>query len=88
MTVPEEKAISRARERLVRAACVVRTAARVAVCMPIQPARPEAAAPQMKATAVCQPSAGTANMTAATMMTKRLSHLYSVFRKAIAPSWI
>ncbi len=86
MTVPEENASSSAPERPVRAACVVRTAARVAVCIPIHPASAEAKAPHTKATAFCQVRA--VPMMIATTTTKTASTLYSVFRNAIAPAWI
>ena len=68
------------------AAWVVRTAAPVAVRMPIQPAEADSSAPTRKLTAVSsefpgRKSQSTRNMTA----TKPASTVYSVRRNAIAP---
>ena len=68
------------------AAWVVRTAALVAVCMPIQPAVADSTAPARNATPVNNALPGS-NVTSTMNMTptKPASTVYSVFRNAIAP---
>ena len=87
ITAPLEKATRSALERLVVAACVVRTAALVAVRMPIHPAPADSRAPTRKAMPVSHESPGR-NATRITnmMATKPARTVYSVRRKAMAPA--
>ncbi len=89
ITVPPVKLTRSACERLVRAACVVRTFALVAMFMPIQPANALKNAPMRKATAITQSLCSTkvplhASNTAA-MAAKTPSTFHSAFKKALAP---
>ena len=83
ITAPLEKATRRALERLVLAACVVRTAAPVAVRIPTHPALADSNAPTRNAIAVNpeRKAQSTTNITT----TKPDKTVYSVFRNAIAP---
>ena len=86
ITAPLENATRRAAARLERAACVVRTAALVAVCIPIQPAKAEAIAPRRKLRAINQPPAGSRKARAANITTTNPARVvYSTRRKAMAP---
>src|SRR5690349_10277166 len=90
MTVPEPNATCSASPSELRAACVQRTAARVDVCMPNQPAAADAVAPLTNAIAARGPRSAAAPPNAITAPTKRMktaTHLYSARRKALAPSW-
>ena len=89
ITVPPLKLTCRPLARLVRAACVVRTLALVAMFMPIQPAKALKKAPIRKATAITQSLWGTrvplhARSTAA-IAANTPSTFHSAFRKALAP---
>ena len=85
MTEPPEKATANARFMPPsRAACAVRTLARVATRMPKKPARIEKSAPATKQTAVIQSIKKPISRSSAVMKTARI--LYSDFKKASAPS--
>ena len=71
---------------LARAASLVRALARVAACMPKNPARMEHTPPNRYAIAVDQPM--TTPNRAATTIRKGIRYEYSRFRNAIAPVWI
>ena len=86
ITAPLENATRNALERLEVAACVVRTAALVAVCMPTHPAVAERTAPARNATPVNSALPGSSSTSATNMTpTKPANTVYSVFKKAIAP---
>ena len=86
MTAPLENATRRAADRLVVAAKVVRTAAPVAVRMPIQPAQADRMAPTRKLTPIISEFWGRKNTRMMNMTpTNPASTVYSVFRKAMAP---
>ena len=76
--------------RLVRAACVVRTLAFVAMFMPIQPAKALKKAPIRKATAItqslCSTSVPLQPSTRAAIAAKMPSTFHSARRNALAPS--
>jgi len=92
ITEPPAKAISSALPRLVRAAWVVRTFARVATRMPMKPAAAEQSAPPTKARAISGEEPGCRAplqpSSSATASTKTERTRYSARRKAIAPSWM
>ena len=89
---PPANAILRAGAKPVRAAWVVRTLAFVAAIIPKYPAKAEAIAPVTNETAINQEESSLPEFenpsNIATAITKIASTLYSVFKKAIAPSWI
>ena len=86
MTEPLENAIRRAEAKLERAAWVVRTAAAVAVRIPIHPAVADKHAPTRKAIAVDRPDRGKNRASTINMIaTKPASTVYSTRRNAIAP---
>ena len=92
ITVPPVKETAKAFFKEVRAACVVRTFALVAMFIPIQPAKAEKTAPMTNATAITQSvwsftfsnSADQPNKTAATT-TKTAKTRHSARKKACAP---
>ena len=84
ITAPAGKAIERALLKLFEAACAVLVLALVAICIPIYPAQIEHNAPIMKAKAVFL--AIKKNRITAKIRTKIEIHLYSLCKKAIAPS--
>ena len=92
MTMPPVKETFRAWARPVRAACVVRTLASVAMRMPMLPARAENTAPMTKAMTMNQWVVGTSMDTtprrAPATTTKTARMRYSALRKARAPSWM
>ena len=92
MTAPPEKATDKALLRLVRAAWVVRTLALVATRMPKIPESPEQKAPQTKEMPMSQwllsREALLKARRTATATTKMARTLYSLARKAMAPSWM
>ena len=87
--MPPLKLTLRPWARLVRAACVVRTLALVAMFMPIQPANALKNAPIRKATAMNQSLCSTKvplhASRAAAITANTPSTLHSAFRKALAP---
>ncbi|CAI8309756.1 MAG: Uncharacterised protein [Flavobacteriia bacterium] len=92
ITEPPVKETDKAFARLVRAACVVRTLALVAMFIPIQPAKAEKKAPIKKLMAMTQSLFSTKvpdhPRRAAAMTEKMPSTRHSARRKANAPSAI
>ncbi len=92
ITVPPPKDILSACGKLVLAACVVLTLVLVAIFIPIFPANAEKIAPKINATTISMCVVGTMKEIAASAIlaptTKKVSNLYSAFRKAKAPSYM
>jgi len=86
ITEPEEKATVKASLMLLEAAWVVRQLLRVATLIPTKPAPTEQIAPHTKQIASVTPRVRARRINIP--ITKKTRKEYSLFKKAIAPSWI
>jgi hypothetical protein len=88
VTVPPLKATDIADGRPLRAASAVRTLARTATFMPMNPAAADSAAPITKPTDTFQPPRSGIRSTSATTTATTATVVYWRRRYAAAPSWI